>query len=155
MARELDDALGGTYATFSQDFQLPFLRAILAELQTTSNKEHKLPKLPPGINPVLVTGLEALGRGHDLQKLDAFLGPLMQDPDVRASINMDVYLSRRALALGVDTDGLIKTAEQKQAEQEQAMMQQMAQKLGPAAINQMGGMAKAGMENGQAEAPTQ
>lgn len=149
MARELDDALGGTYAIFSQDFQVPFLRAGLALLTTTSNKDWKLPKLPNGVKPVIVTGLEALGRGNDLQKLDAFIGGAAQmlGPEaVLRSLNASVYMKRRALALGVDTEGLIRSEEEIAAEQEQAQMMQMMQQVGPNAVNQLGQMAQKQME---------
>jgi hypothetical protein len=38
------------------------------------------------------------------------------------------------------------TAEESQAAQQQAMMQQLVDKLGPNAVNQLGGMAQKSME---------
>jgi hypothetical protein len=147
MARELEDALGGTYSVLSQDFQMPFLLAGLAMLRRTSNKEWRIPKLPAGINPVIVTGLEALGRGHDLQKLDLWLSGAAQvlGPEVMKRVNTEEYLARRALALGVDIQGLMISQEQLDQEAQQAQMMEMANRLGPNAITQMGGMAKQGM----------
>ena len=149
MAGELDDALGGTYAQMSQHLQLPFALALLAELQKPKAKEFKLPVLPPGINPVVVTGMEALGRGHDLQKLDTFIGGLAQmlGPQAMQYLNVGEYLNRRALALDLDITNLVKPQEQMQAEAEQAQQMEMINRLGPQAISQMGGMAKQGMAN--------
>ena len=45
------------------------------------------------------------------------------------SINVDDYIDRLGASLGIDTGGLIKTPEQKQAEQEQMMQQQSMNKL--------------------------
>lgn len=148
MARELEDALGGTYSVLSQDFQVPFLKAGLAVLTRTSNKEWKLPKLPKGITPIIVTGLEALGRGHDLQKLDMWLSGAAQmlGPQVMQRVNAEEYLARRALALGVELEGLLVTQEELDAQQQQAQMMEMVNRLGPNAVNQMGNLAKAGME---------
>jgi hypothetical protein len=147
MAGELDDALGGTYAQFSQHLQLPFAHAVLAELQKPKAKEFKLPALPPGINPVVVTGMEALGRGHDLQKLDTFIGGLAQmlGPNALQYLNIGEYLNRRALALDLDITNLVKPQEQMQEEAAQAQQMEMINRLGPQAISQMGGMAKQGM----------
>jgi hypothetical protein len=39
-------------------------------------------------------------------------------------VNVNEYISRRATALGVPVEGLIKTPEELQQEQQQAMMQQ-------------------------------
>lgn len=151
MARELEDALGGTYSVLSQDFQLPFLRAGMAVLQRTSNQEWKIPKLPKGVNPIIVTGLEALGRGHDLQKLDTWLSGAAQmlGPNMIQRINIEEYLARRALALGVDVEGLLVSQEELDAQQQQAQMMEMVNRLGPNAVNQLGNITKAGMDQQQ------
>ena len=66
MAQELETALGGVYSILSQEFQLPLVRLLLHRLESTG----KMPKMPKdSIKPQIVTGLEALGRGQDLNKL--------------------------------------------------------------------------------------
>jgi hypothetical protein len=71
----------------------------------------------------------------------------MQIPEATARVNWGDYMTRRATALGIDTEGLIKSDEQVQQEQQQAQMMQMAQQgLGPA-IGAAGQMAKQGMVN--------
>ncbi|MDP1159362.1 portal protein, partial [Klebsiella variicola] len=73
MAGELEDALGGVYSILSQEFQLPLVNRIIARM----TKKKKLPALPKGVaNPTIVTGLEALGRGHDMNKYQMFLQAL-------------------------------------------------------------------------------
>ena len=73
--------------------------------------------LPKGsVNPTIITGIEALGRGNDLQKLREFvaeIGNLAQiNPAVVQSLNPDDLIKRIATGLGIDTDGLIKSQEQ-------------------------------------------
>ena len=151
MAQELESGLGGVYSILSQEFQLPLINRLMFRMQ----RAKELPTLPKGIvQPVIVTGIEALGRGNDLNKLDTFMQAVMQIPEAVSRINWSDYMTRRATALGLDTEGLIKSDEQVQQEQQQAQMMQMAQQgIGPG-INALGGMAKQGMANGNQEQAT-
>lgn len=131
MAQELETALGGVYSILSQEFQMPLVNLIIARLES----QGKMPKMPKDtVKPTIVTGMEALGRGQDLNKLAQFLQYLQPlGPEVIAgSLNIDDYIDRLGASLGIDTNGLVKSAEQKQQE-EQAMMQQqqamMAQQM--------------------------
>lgn len=140
MAGELEDALGGVYSILSQEFQLPLVNRIIARM----TRQNRLPKLPKGVaNPTIVTGLEALGRGHDLNKYQMMmsaLGPL--GPEVVGKyMNMGDYITRIGTALGIDMSGLIKSEEdlaaEAQAQQEQMQQMMMAdmakQAIGPVA----------------------
>ena len=92
------------------------------------------------IDPVITTGLESLGRTHDLAKLDAFIGGVMQTlgPElVHQFVNVGDYLQRRASALGLNTKGLIKSAEEVQQQQQQQQQMALAQKLGGPAMSAM------------------
>lgn len=125
MAQELETAIGGIYSILSQEFQMPLINLLLASLQ----KQGKMPKMPKdSVTPTVVTGIEALGRGQDLNKLSAFLQYLQPlGAEVIASeMNLGDYIDRLAASLGIDTSGLIKSPEQKQQEQmqQQMMMQQ-------------------------------
>jgi len=127
MAQELETALGGIYSILSQEFQAPLIDLLLAGLQS----QGKMPKMPKdSVKPTVVTGIEALGRGQDLNKLATFLQYLQPlGPEVIASeMNLNDYIDRLAASLGIDTSGLIKSQEQKMQEQmaqQQAMQQQM------------------------------
>jgi hypothetical protein len=134
---ELENALGGVYSLFSTELSMPMIN----RLMDVMNKKKKLPKLPKDvINPVIITGVEALGRGNDLQKLDMFLGGVAQmfGPQVvQQFINPAEYLKRRATSLGIKTAGLVKSEEQLAQEAQQAMQSQMVEKLGPTGIKAM------------------
>jgi hypothetical protein len=147
MAQELEAALGGIYSILSQEFQLPLVTLILESLQ----KEKKMPKLPKEIKPVIVTGVEALGRGQDLNKLATFLKYLQPlGPQViQSELKVGDYIARLGASLGIDTFGLIKTEQEKMQEQEAALAQQqqmmqdqtmasMAERSAPELAKQMG-----------------
>lgn len=136
LASELEDTLSGIYSILSQEFQLPYVNRKIDVL----TKAKKLPKLPESIvKPTIVTGMEALGRGHDLRKLDLFIQGMSQalGPEVlQQYVNLQDYIKRRATALGIETEGLIKTEEQIAQEMQQAQMQQMMMQAGPNAIQE-------------------
>ena len=133
MARELEDALGGVYSVLSQEFQTPYINRKLAQLQD----RQAIPDFPKDtVKPRVTTGLEALGRGHDLNKLSAFLGDLANLPQgvaqqVIATIDTRNLMNRLATAHGLDTHGLIKSRQEVASEQQQGMMQQLTQDAGP------------------------
>jgi len=137
MAQELESALGGVYSVLSQEFQLPLVNLLLQRLV----KSKKMPSFPKDtVKPQIVTGIEALGRGQDLNKLAQFLeylGPLGPEA-IMQNLNLDDYIDRLGASLGIDTGGLIKSPEQKQQEQQQAQeqQQQMQQQMQQAAMMQ-------------------
>lgn len=122
VAGELEDTLGGVYSVLTQELQLPLVKILLKGLQAVS----KIPDLPKeALEPAVATGLEALGRGHDLDKLQQFLTIILplagvQDPD----INMTNVKMRIANSLGIDTAGMLKTQEEKDQELAQQAAQQ-------------------------------
>lgn len=136
LAGELEDTLSGIYSILSQEFQLPYVNRKIDVL----TKAKKLPKLPENVvKPSIVTGMEALGRGHDLRKLDLFIQGMTQalGPEVlQQYVNLQDYIKRRATALGIETEGLIKSQEQIAQEQQQAQMQQMMMQAGPGTIQE-------------------
>ena len=147
MAQELETALGGVYSILSQEFQLPLVRLLLARLESTG----KMPKMPKdSVKPQIVTGLEALGRGQDLNKLAQFLTYLQPlGPEIISqNLNVEDYIDRLGASLGIDTGGLVKSAEQKAQEMQEAMMAQqqalaeqtmagMAEKAAPQLVQQL------------------
>lgn len=122
VAGELEDTLGGIYSLLGQELQMPLVSVLLKQLEATS----KIPNLPKeAVSPTIATGLEALGRGHDLEKLRMFLDYTiqlagLQDPD----LNLRDIKMRVANSLGIDTAGLILTKEEQQALMAQQAEQQ-------------------------------
>lgn len=117
----LENALGGVYSVLSNELQLPLVNRLMARM----TKAKRLPQFPKGVvKPSIVTGLEALGRGHDLTKYGQLMSMVAQVPEAMAMVNVGDLVKRVGTSLGLDMDGLIKSAEQIQEEQQQAMMQQ-------------------------------
>lgn len=123
MAQDIEDALGGIYSILAQEYQMPLVEWALKAMEENGS----LAKLPEGITVSITTGLEALGRGHDLAKLNSFLQNVsILGPEVLMKyLIITEYFKRVATALGIHTTGLIKTEEQIQQENHQ--MQQQAQ----------------------------
>lgn len=150
MAQELDSNNGGAYSTLALDFQMPLLTSRRARLSRTG----KLPSLPKkALRPMIVTGLDALGRGAELDNLRALVKDVVDlggPQALETYLHFDDLLKRLTTARGVKPAGLIKDAAVVAQEQQQKQMAQMVQHLGPNAITQMGQLAKqGGMPTGQ------
>ena len=110
VTKELEQGLGGIYSILSQEFQLPYIQRKMFLM----SKAGRLPNLPDTVKPTIVTGLEALGRGNDRQKLIEFLQTLAQTvgPDaIFKYVNVSDAIARLATADGIDIKGLIKSEE--------------------------------------------
>lgn len=138
MVSDIDDVLGGVYSLLAQDLQLPLVVRIMDRMET----EKKIPKLSslkgpdgkPIASPKIITGIEALGRGHDYNKyMTAARDILVPFKEALAGeVNFKDFAERALVSLSIDTDGLFKSDEQKAQERQQAqgvqqqgMMQQM------------------------------
>jgi hypothetical protein len=143
MVQELEATLGGVYSILAQELQLPLVNTLMDRMA----KDKRLPTLPKGVvKPAIVTGLDALGRGNDLQKLDFFVRGMAEvlGPQVLTQyLDVADYLKRRAAALGMDIQGLIKSAEAVAEEQQAAQQAALAERLGPNAVNQAGQLIQA------------
>lgn len=131
LAGELEDALGGVYALLSQELQLPYIKVLTGLLQ----EEGKLPRLPPSVQPTIVTGLEALGRSHEVNRILTFgrvMRELLGDRGVDV-MEVDKVGQKVATAIGIPAD-LVKTAAKLAAEREESNRQAMVQRLGPEVI---------------------
>ncbi len=142
LANELETSLGGIYSLLSHELQLPLIKRIISVLE----REKKLPKLPEGtVEPVIITGFEALGRGNDANKLATFLqtaAQILGPESVLTYTNASDALKRLGVGFGIDMKGLIKPEEQVQQERQAAQQQQALAQAGvaatPNAVNQAG-----------------
>jgi hypothetical protein len=127
MAEELEDALGGIYSVLSQELQLPLAVRTEDRLIEDGTLQPIEPK--DAVKPIVVTGLAAIGRGHEFNRnreLFAFLISEVQPliPEIGNMLIARNAIDRAAIGLGVPTDGLVKTDEQLQEEAEAQMQQQ-------------------------------
>lgn len=153
MAQELETTLGGLYSILSQELQLPLVKRLMFQME----RQGKLPPLPKQfIKPTIVTGLEALGRGNDLDKLDQFIQGVAEvfgPGAIQTWINPTEYFTRRATAIGIDSDGLIKTQQEVQQEMQQQQMQQAAQQAVPHAAKALGDVVTHNATQAQGQGP--
>tara|TARA_R110002072_G_scaffold151470_2_gene300794 strand:- start:7453 stop:8976 length:1524 start_codon:yes stop_codon:yes gene_type:complete len=140
VAQELEDVLGGNYTVLSRELQLPIVRREMAKMK----KEGELPKFPDAsIKPVIITGFDALGRGHELNKFRAFfadLVSLMGNDRAVGQFNTSKLTKRLASSHNIDIDELLKTEGEVAQDQQQA---QAAQLMDKAAAPVAGAVAKA------------
>ena len=129
MAQELESALGGVYSVLSQEFQLPLVNILLDK----TTKAKKMPKLKEVVKPRSLQVLKLLVVDRILTSYLSFYTLCPLGPEaIMSNLNLDDYIDRLGASLGIDTSGLIKTAEQKQAEQQAQMesnSRQMQQQL--------------------------
>jgi len=112
LARELEDALGGIYSIIAQEFQLPLVNLLMQDMT------YDLGDL---VEPTITTGLNALGRTQDLEKLRQLNGLIAEvNPDyVMKYLNIEEYLVRIGSALGIkDVKSLFVSKEEVAQEQQ-------------------------------------
>ena len=118
-------------------FQMPYILRKIWKLQRLG----KIKPLDKRISPVIVTGLEALGMSGDKEKLVDFftLAEKLLGAGSLEYINEESLIRHLANLMGINTAGLIKTAEQVsqtriQAEKN-ALTSALIQKVLPSIIN--------------------
>jgi hypothetical protein len=134
---ELEQQLGGLFSLLTVEFLLPYLNRKMLVLQRSG----QLPRIPKDlVNPVIVAGINALGRGQDRESLTSFIMTIAQTLGPEAMmqyINADEAIKRLAAAQGIDVLNLVKSVEQiqqesmeaQQQQEDMAMMQQAGQML--------------------------
>jgi hypothetical protein len=139
MAQDLEQSLGGVYSVFAQEFQVPLARLVLNSLPEVDTE---------GFEFIPITGIEALGRNNDLQKLRQFSMLIQETPVLQEAIktrfNVDNYIEDITVASNLPSGRYIKTKEQQQAEAQAMQEQQLLAQGGGAlaqAVGQEGGKA--------------
>ena len=121
---ELEQQLGGLFSLLTVEFLLPYLNRKLLVLQRSG----QLPRIPKDlVNPTIVAGINALGRGQDRESLTAFIMTIAQTLGPEALmkyINADEAIKRLAAAQGIDVLNLVKSVEELQQEQMDAAQQE-------------------------------
>jgi len=122
---ELEQQLGGLFSLLTSEFLIPYLNRKMLDL----TRSKQIPTLPKGlVNPTIVAGINALGRGQDRESLIQFVTTIAQTMGPEALqqfLNPDEAIKRLAAAQGIDILNLVKGMEQIKSEQQQAMQKQM------------------------------
>ena len=159
---ELEQQLGGLFSVLTVEFLVPYLNRKLSVFQKTG----EIPKIPKGIvQPTIVAGINALGRGQDRESLGQFLTTISQTMGPEATqqyINPEEVIKRLAAAQGIDILNLVRSMQEVQGQQQAAVQQEQQVELQKA---QMGSPMMDPSKNpalggqpvgeGQAEPPTE
>jgi len=126
---ELEQQLGGLFSLLTVEFLVPYLNRKLDVAQRSGD----IPRLPKGIvRPTIVAGVNALGRGQDRESLTAFLTTIAQTLGPESLMNLidpTEAVRRLAASQGIDVLNLVRTEQELQAQQQQAMEQQQELEL--------------------------
>lgn len=121
---ELEQQLGGLFSLLTVEFLVPYLNRKLLVL----SRSGQLPKYPKDlVAPTIIAGINALGRGQDRESLTAFISTIAQTlgPEALMTfINADEAIKRLAAAQGIDVLNLVKSVEDRQAEDDAAAQQE-------------------------------
>ena len=121
---ELEQQLGGLFSLLTVEFLVPYLNRKLLVL----SRSGQLPKYPKDlVAPTIIAGINALGRGQDRESLTAFIQTIAQTlgPEALMTfINADEAIKRLAAAQGIDVLNLVKSVEDRQAEDDAAAQQE-------------------------------
>lgn len=122
-AMELETTLGGTYSQIAAAGQLPYARLLL--------KRTKFKLDATDVMPIIVTGLEALGKAGELDKLAQFSEmmavPNGWSPAAQDRIKWSDYMVMIAANLNMETPWLMTEDEYSKMQQARAQQQQQQQ----------------------------
>lgn len=131
--QQLEKSLGSFYSMMSVEMQLPVVTAFLSRFKSAH------PGLMKSLSskmlrPTIVTGLQALGRVREVDKLTAFSQIMQQTfgPNVMAIVNTTDFANRLASSLSIaDYQHLVKNEEQLAQEAQQQQKMQLVQNAAP------------------------
>lgn len=142
-ASELETSLGGAYSRLAVDFQIPMAYWLMKKVDMSIDGTD--------VEPSIVTGLDALSRGGDLENLKLFLADVAGlgtlPPQVLGVLKVEPLLAAFATARRIKPSDFVKGQEEQQADadaQQQREQEQMAAQAG-ANVAQAEGEAAAGV----------
>lgn len=135
MARELEESnLSGVYTKMTHQFTKRIVEWIMQELDIEFKE----------IGVHIVTGLDALGRSSEGQRLEAFVQKAIAI-GVGGLLNMDEIIRRVASFDNINIDGIVKSkaqiAEEQKVAQDAQLQQQLMEETAKSTGSSIGGMA--------------
>lgn len=127
---ELESSLGGVYSRLSLSIQQPLAEWLM--------KKAKVNVKGTKIKPTIITGLDAISRNGDLERMRAFLGDVTQldgiQPQTRAKLNENTIITDMAAGNGVDKGRYVLPPAIQQANADQQQVEALGAQ---AAVNQV------------------
>lgn len=150
MVADLEEALGNHYSLMAKEFQLAYVKLVYFHLR--KKKRDVLPNLinDKHIKLTITTGLEALSRTSDLNKLITFFDVLGKVAQVAQTTGAKIepIVARISSAMNLDMSDCFPTEEERAEAMQQAQQAQLMQSVAPNVVNKVGDMA---MQNMQGE----
>ena len=131
--KELEGVLGGVFATLAGEMQQSRIQRLILQMKA----QNKLPPWPDGlVEPTILTGLEALGREKDVERVTTAT-QLLQGlpPDVLIYVDWVEMLGKAFNGLGIP-DAVRTEEEVRQLQEQQATIQAAQQAAGRIDPNQ-------------------
>ena len=153
MAQDLEEALGNYYSIMCREFQKAYVKVTFHHLKKA--KGRFLPDLvrDKDVKLTVTTGLEALGRSSDLNKLITFWEVMgkVATTAVQLGGKVEPIANEIAASLNIDIDGWFYSEEEKAEQMKQAQQQELMKAAAPQAIAKYGDamMQQQEMENKQ------
>jgi hypothetical protein len=131
MIEEIEGTLGSIYSTLSVEMMGPMLNRLILQMQ----RNRQLPQWPKNsVEPVVLTGLEALGREKDVQKVITAAQLAAQfPPEVADYVDWPAMLSKAFNGLGIP--GAVRTEAEAQAARDRRAASEAMVRAAPNAVN--------------------
>jgi hypothetical protein len=139
---ELEEVLGGIHSTLTMELIAPYVEVRL----TITLKNMPIPNLPPEVKPLILTGVEALGRGSELANLRGFLQDVQAlaqtlpdkvvQEEIATSVDFASILKKLATGRSLHADDVLRKKVEKQAAQEQMVTDNLAEQVAPDLLKQ-------------------
>ncbi len=142
IARELEGLTGGIYAQVAEELQAPLVKRLIWQME----KDLRLPTLDPRlakeINIETLTGLEAMGRQRDAEKIQQLGQILVADPRLARWFREEWLVTTIVRGLSIDPKPAVKTKEEIAAEDAQQAELQVKMAMAQQAISSTGRIAE-------------
>ena len=142
MAQDLEEALGNHYSIMCKDFQRAYVKITFFHLK--KEKKSALPDLirDKNVKLTVTTGLEALGRSSDLNKLITFLDIMTKIAPALQQLGgkVEKVANDVAASLNLDIEGMFYSEEERQQQAQAMQQQELLKTVAPNAVNKYGDM---------------
>jgi len=145
LAQELEVGHGGLHTGLATDIQEPLIKSVLKNMNI---------KMDSSIDIVITSGIEALGRSSQLQKINNFmnelgtLGQIVGSDKVIGSLNIPNIINSILVNSGVAGNDFLYTEMEANAIKEQAKKEELARQMLESSANSLGNATPQLLEQG-------